>query len=337
MRPSDMTRGAVGLLAALALACAGCAATSSAPAPLPPGHSASPIAQQRSATAGANKAATRKEAARLLALAPVPPGSAAAPGRHAALSGPAMGTPATSSLIDLHRFWQVSSPIGTVLAYVKAHAPAELQQSGTSSGSDHGVLTSEGIAWGEPDRPYATGLQLDIGLAPVAGGTLVRADGMGEWLDPRPIRDTARGARLRVTVAGGCPTSDRGVVGVRNPGRRLDEALLPPGIPTSALICAYGGLNPPHVLSLRAHVLLGERAAARLARQALRLSLTHTDGGVESCPLDDGSFDVVAFHYASGADVDLGDHVTGCAFVANGFIEAGSPLDLDHWVKRAPL
>jgi hypothetical protein len=331
-----MKRFAAGLGTSLlvSLLVTGCATSPSGPRA--PTTRLSPAVDPASATVGHNKTATRLEAQRLLALAPIPTGATPLSGPQPTLSGPAMGTPATASLIDLHRFWRVAMPLAAVDRYLKAHAPVGLTVSGSSSGASGGVST-EGIAWDEANRSYAQGLQLDVALASDGNDTLVRADGMGEWIDPRPTRDAATGPRMRVTVAGGCPASDRGEVGVGNSRPGLSTRLLPAAAPLSALICVYGGLNPPHVFGLRAHVALKAPDARLLAAQARAVPLGHTDGDTTSCPADDGSFDLVVFHYASGPDVDLGDHATGCGFLANGRIVAAGGLNLRRWVRPTPF
>jgi hypothetical protein len=320
--------------AAAVIACAGCGAGSGAPGaqvrgpgPLSPGSS----------TAGQNRALTQAEAQRLLRLAPLPRGATPTRTDTGKLAGPALGTPNTSSLIDLHRFVRVSMPMSAAWGYVMAHPPAGLTDSGTgSSGTTGGAVTSEGIGWNEPDRAYATGLERDVSLASVPGGTLIRADGMGEWIDPRPIKDTASGHRVRVTVAGGCPAGDRGVVGVSNPGSGLSDALLPAAPPTAALICAYGGLNPPHVFGLFKRVRLPVGEARRLAQQARRLPLGHIDGDVTSCPEDSALFDVIAFSYAGSPDVDLGYKASGCQSIGNGHILLDGGLNLAKYVTEQP-
>jgi hypothetical protein len=290
-------------------------------------------------TAQSNRAATRAEAGRLLALAPVPDGAIPTAQRPAGLDGPALGTPADGSLVDDDRYWIVHEPLATVAAYVRSHRPAGLKQSGSSSsGNVRGAtVTSEGIEWSEPDRPYATGLELDEGMAPVAHGasTVIRADGMGIWLDPRPIRDTAKGPRLRVAVAAGCPSSDRGAVAVSNPGSGLNSALLPAGTPTAGLICEYGGGNIKPVFSLGRSTPLRAAAAVALAKEVRRLPLAHTEVVEVSCPMDDGSIDLVALSYPGRPDVDLWAAANGCATVSNGTIVADSSLDLRRWA--APL
>ncbi len=327
--------------AATVLACVGCTAGSSGAEGVPPGSSTGPSASAEAstqpistATAAQNRAATRKEAARLLRLARLPSGITPIKGPQRQLAGPAVGIPQGSSLVDRHRFWRTTMPMATVFAYLKAHPPAGLEQSGTSSGGTvTGGITTEGMAWNEPDRSYAQELQLDVGLATVRGGTIIRADGEGNWIDPRPVRDIATGPRLRVTVSGGCPRSDQGDVGVTNPGPGLDQALLPSARPSSAVICEYGGLNAKARLSLARRIVLSTGSAARLSRQALQIRLGHIDGAVFYCPMDDGSIDIVAFHYPAGPDVDLWYRARGCQDVANGHILAAGGLDLTPYLK----
>jgi hypothetical protein len=325
---------AVAAAAAAIVGCAGCGVSPVRPTTAPglaavrvsPTASASPVAGQ---SAGHNRAATGAEVKRLLALAPLPPGVRPVKGPQRKLDGPAMGTPSTSSLIDRHGFWQSSMPMSTVWSFINAHAPNRLTTSGSSSGND-GDGPTEGIGWGEPDTAYATGLELDVSVIANAGGTLIRADGLGEWLDPRPIRDSGSGPRLRVTVAGGCPSIDKSVAGVSNPGPGLDDALLPAGSPIAGLICEYGGLNSTPRFGLAKQVDLDSMGAVRIASQARALPVDHTDAGVHSCPMDDGSFDVIALRYAGRPDVDLGYHSTGCETVANGHILVNGGLTLNR-------
>lgn len=311
------------VVALAALACAGCAAGSAGP---PPHTRTGPTIQLASATVGQNKAATRKEAARLLGLARLPAGVTPVTGKQPKLPGPALGSPDTASLIDLHRYWKSAMSMASVFGYLRSHRPTGLTFSGTGhSGTTSGDITSEGIGWDEANTAYAEELGLDVSLTPVKGGTLIRVDGMGEWIDPRPIRDTAT-PRLRVTVAAGCPSTDKGKFSVSNPGAGLDKHLVPSATATSALICEYGGLNSKPRFRLVHHVLMSASRADRLAKQAAAISLGHLDGSVMSCPMDDGSVDVVVFHYKSRPDVDLWDRVNGCQTIANGHILANGGL-----------
>jgi hypothetical protein len=288
-------------------------------------------------TAAGNRTATVAETRRLLALAPVPSEAQTTSQRPTGLAGPALGTPLTSSLIDTHRYWYVGQPVESVWAYVKAHRPASLRESGSSSALGQGSMTSEGLAWSEPEQGYASDLQLDVSLAPAAHGhgTVIRADGMGEWLDPRPNRDVASGDRMRVSAADPCPRSDRGMVGVTSGGGDLSKRLLPDTQPTGALICEYGGMNISPAFSLGASARLDAQAANQLAKDYLRLPIAHTDGGVSGCPADDSSINVIALSYQGRSDVDLWAKANGCAVVRNGHIAVSGRVDLTSWI--APL
>jgi hypothetical protein len=329
--------------AASIVVCAGCGASPAKPIPGPglaavkvspsagvsPTASVSPVATQ---SAGHNRAATEAETKRLLALAPLPSGAKPVNGPERKLDGPAMGTPSTSSLIDRHGFWQTSMPVAAVWSYINSRMPNGLTPGGQGTSTTRGVLTSEGVGWDESDTSYATGLQLEISVAPNADGTLIRADGVGEWLDPRPMRDSTAGPRLRVTVAGGCPRGDNSAVGVSNPGPGLDDALLPAGAPAAGLICQYGGLNSTPVSGLTHHIQVNAADAARIATQARRLPIDHQDDVETSCPAGDDSFDVIALQFAGQPDVDLGFAASGCQTVANGHIVVNGGLNLNRWI-----
>lgn len=265
-------------------------------------------------TAEGNRRATQAEAQRLLGLTPVPSGAVRTSPRPALVDGPALGTPATTSLVDDHEYWQVDRPADQVLAWLRSHRPRGLKDAGSTMDSVKGVTTIEGLGWSEPDRTYATGLRLTVTVAPVGNDSVIRADGMGVWLDPRPLPQAHGGTRIRVTVRGGCPDSDRSAVGVTNPGSDLQRQLLPDARPTRALRCEFVG--PSLVRSQR----LNASGALRLANEYRQLPVAHADGVVTDCPADVGWIDIVAFHYAGRPDVDLWDHASGCATVSNGSI-----------------
>ena len=262
---------------------------------------------------------------RLLALARVPPGATEIASPPADLSGPALGTPATSSLIDHARYWQVPMSFVATLAWVKAHPPAGLTNLGSSSGSGPGEQ-SAGYSYGASDSPTATGGSFEIGVASVSADVSdIRADGVTEWLDPVPLRDDAPGPRMRVTVASGCPSTDANDAGVTNDATDLNTKLLPSAATTAGLVCEYAGLNGKPFGLIKSTTLNGT-AAAQLAAAITGSSLSHLDNITTSCPMDDGSVTVLVLTYAGRADVDVWYARTGCQWLANGYI-AASPSD----------
>jgi hypothetical protein len=261
----------------------------------------------------------RAEAIRLLDLAPVPPGGATLHSPPAGLDGPLTGTPMVDSLIDLSRSWRVPMPLDQAEAWVSAHRPAGLTQGSLSPGS-----TSWGISWHEPDGELWEDAQLAVSL--VADGptvTTMRADGMTVGLDPHPLADRAPGARLHATVAGGCPASARGDVGVAAPeAPELRQRLLPQGAPTAGLVCVYGDGRGAS-LALTAQHRLDAATAGRVATQVDAVKLAHPVGGQESCPSGRFVDLVVALSYPGRPDAGLWYEPTGCSSVANGAILAG--------------
>lgn len=140
--------------------------------------------------------------------------------------------------------------------------------------------------------------------------------------DPRPGRDTVPGPRLRLTVAGPCPASDRGAVGVRNTGADRSTRLVPGTPPTAARVCWYAGLNTANDFALVGQRTLGAGPARRIATAAAAVKLEEDAGAVFSCPADEATVVVIALAYPARPDVDLWFASTGCARLANGQIQA---------------
>ena len=281
-----------------------------------------------------NKTKADAEAARLLALAQVPPGATELVSAQAALSGPYIGTPATSSLIDHARYWRVSMSFADALAWVKAHPPSGLVYAGTGSGSGPGEQ-SGGYSYEAPDSPAWIGAEMQIGVESVSADVSdIRADGMTEWLDPVPVQDTATGPRMRVTVASGCPATDADDVGVHNDGTDLHTALLPPATPTGGLLCQYGGMNG-NPFGLIKPTTLDATAAQQLAAAVNTSSLSHLDNVTTTCPAGDASLTVFAFAYPGRADVDVWYARTGCQWISNGYITANPSGSLNELANPA--
>jgi hypothetical protein len=132
---------------------------------------------------------------------------------------------------------------------------------------------------------------------------------------------------MHITVASGCPASDRAVVGVSNPPPPLESSLLPSEWPTGGLVCEYYGLNG-HPFALRQTTVMESTAANAYVRSVGRLRLGHLDGEVMSGPNDDGSATVVALDYPHAKTVDLWMTTTGCVRVSNGSISTSGTVPI---------
>jgi hypothetical protein len=230
------------------------------------------------------------------------------------------------------RAWRLALPEAQAASWLRAHPPPGLPLTLTGSGTDTGGIPASEFGYAGPPSPAWASAELEVEVVAAPGGTTVlRADGEVIWLDPVPVRDTSAGPRIRVTVAGGCPGSDARFAGV--PRHRINEAgvvnhgadlrrrLLPAAAPTGGLECRYNGLNGP-AFRLHSVTRLDAAQARRLAAVMTARPLSHADGGVSSCGLDDETTEVIALSYPHRADVDLWDKVNGCPFVSNGYILA---------------
>jgi hypothetical protein len=307
----------------MAVGCGTARAPASSPATVTPAPAQT--SAPRVATAAGNRAAALAEAVRLLALAQVPPGAVrvAAPPR--SLPGPPLGTPLVSSLVDRVLAWQVRLPFTAVQAWLAAHPPRGLRTDGSSSAENTvtGQTTTSGISYRGPASPAWQSADLEISAAPAGpDATVIRADAVIVWLEP-PVPSAPGPGSVRVTLAGGCPATDKNVTGVTNPaGQGLTRRLLPAGQPSGGLRCRYDGLNgdPWHLVAAQR---LSAAAARQTASQMAGLPLSHPADAVVNCPMDDGSAEVLALAYRGRPDVDLWVVLNGCGGVSNGYLTAG--------------
>jgi hypothetical protein len=322
---------AVALVTGLTAGCASSPAAHSSPpaAPAKPSASTKPPVGNHAVAAAAAKA--------LLGRAPLPPGATltTAPSEAASgdLSGPALGEPGTSNLIDFTRYYLVPlTPDGSI-AWLQSHRPSGTTPSGTSDGSDHGVQTSAGIAFDEntPTGSYQNQpAELEVVAAPKGSASSIwRIDATDIWFNPTPVRDPNAGGHLiRVGLAAGCPKSIGSATDVKNTGADLGSRLLPPGTPTAALLCSYGGFNNGYN-ALNSQHRLSAAAAAKLASEIRAIIPGSYGDGVHSCPMDANEKTIMVFGYPGRADVDLWLHPMGCAYTDNGVIVAATGVQLD--------
>jgi hypothetical protein len=283
------------------------------------------------ATRAGNERAARQEAARLAALASVPPGSVATSQRPPILGSASVRSTATS-VVDVARFWQVPLPYPEASAWIAAHPPRGLPAAGDRFSGSGPQGLSAGYGFSDPaTSPSWEQASLQFAVTPDgAGGSVLRVDALVTWVDPIPLPDSAAGPRLRVRVAGPCPSGDRGVVGVL-PAARLDRQLLPDGEPSGGLVCRYAGSDAPGAtspLGLSGTARLDRPAAQRLAAAIRAVRLAHVPGEVWHCPADAGSVAIIALAFPGRDDVDLWYTPGGCGGLSNGTILAFRPAPL---------
>ena len=259
-----------------------------------------------------NKNAANVEAHRLAAGIAFPKGTT--PGQPFADLEPAGSAPA-SAVMSATRWLDVPLPQHDTLAWVTAHVSTSLRK----DGSDGPILDLpiSGLSYAD-DAPstsyeYAT---LDIEtLATSKSSTLVLVKGAAVWLDPHPLLDSGVGQRISITVSSGCPKSDGGFNGVLN---RLapTDSLLPIAPPISGLVCTYYGSNGKPFSLAKSRPLSSEDAII-MANKINALGLAH-DNAQYTGGYDDGSADVVVFHYESGPDAPLWVKTGGHTPIANG-------------------
>lgn len=259
------------------------------------------------------------EAKALLDAAPLPPGASAVTGRTPeALSGPIMGTPSSNHLVDLYRVWTVPEPVHAALAWIERHPPAGLGYSGSTPGGP-----AMGRSWSAPDTVAYRQAQLEVGVAPDGrSSSYVRADGLDIWVSTAPALDHNRGPRVRVTIAGGCPTPadvHKLVEGidVANADPALKGRMLPPGNPVTGLLCGQS-LDSTQSGSAR----LSVAQADRLASVVNHLQLGSEGAATAVCPNDTGVAYIIVLAYAGHPDADLLYHAGGCQTLDNGFVVA---------------
>ena len=236
-----------------------------------------------------------------------------------------MGAPETGQLIDRVSYYRVAMSLSEARAWFEAHSQRGFSQAGTSSGAGPAGPISYGFGFAVSPSPHWTWgyANLDIDLAAQgATATAIRVDGLAQWIDPTPTPDPTRGLAMRVTVASGCPATDRGQSDVSNPGDKdLDHQLLPAAAPSAAVRCVYTGMNG-RAFALSGSQRLTATQAGGAADKIRALRLGSEGDGPHNCPADDAKVSILAFSYPGRADIDIWEHTSGCASTDNGHIVA---------------
>lgn len=315
----------VGLLLAVGLAgCASGSAWQASPvAPAGPSRSSSSSGSaspsgELDAQYAHNRDQATDRARELLAYAVIPPGAKEQAAPPASLPGPALGMPDAQTYADIARYYRVPLPLEAAAAFVHSHPPAGLTEGGSSQGGSNHTI---GYAWYGPNSDPAALGQLSMVLAAAdSTSSYLRVDGGENFDDPRPIKDSQPGPRLRIEAGERCPVRDYGVVGVRNPGVDLSRQLAPAATAVGGLVCSYSGFNGNRQALLSSRTLTAAEAG-RLGRLAHQVELSHSDG-LMNCPMDDGSARALVLDYSGRPAVDLWLTPGACGGVSNGQVRA---------------
>jgi hypothetical protein len=99
----------------------------------------------------------------------------------------------------------------------------------------------------------------------------------------------------------------------------LADTLVPPG-PLVATVCRYAGRNQPVAAGTleRTHVVTGPALASLVTALDSPSLQVIPDSAVYSCPMDQGSTDLLAFAYPTGPAVTVSVAILGCRFMTNG-------------------
>jgi hypothetical protein len=159
----------------------------------------------------------------------------------------------------------------------------------------------------------------------VAGGVIAAV-----WIRKASPQYRAGHPQVRVSIAGGCPSTLGAAQDVHNSGGGLADRFAPPG-PSAGLVCRYGPDSrspgyPPRSALYRS-VAISRAQASSLTGLLNRLRLG-TDVGPHSCPPPELSISILVFSYPQHSDVDIWYAGTGCATVDNGqrdAAEIGNP------------
>ena len=294
--------------------------------PVPAARRLAPTPEVLSAHDAKHRAS--QEAQRLLKLVVPPPGARRTSNVPAVLSGPATGVPTATTIVVKTLYWNVPMSLDDAATWFQAHPPGGLSSSVGETGSDNGVL-SQGFSYSAVVRAGEQESQLEIGIVSAGDGRAsIRADGIVIWLDPRPIVDHFRGARLRFRLTQGCPAAlPADAEDVSNDPHEADlkARLVPNEQPTSGLICDY---VQPQSVAAPYHVVerhpLDATQALNFALSLFERDPSHADGEISSCPgIGDRHVEVLVFGYPDRQDVDVWSSGSAgfCGGTSNGVIE----------------
>lgn len=248
------------------------------------------------------------------------------------LSQPAMGIPGAGNEIDLTSFWVVDKSMDSTSSWVRDHRPSGLSFGGDGHGADaNDEVAWRGVSWSAPPSNAVPTAQLEVAIAPDGPSrSFVRLDGLTVWRTTKPTKDRFSGPRVRVTIEGGCPKTNRGDVINHDPALRSE--LIPATPPREGLLCSY---RTGATTALTGAHRLDSTKAARLAKAIRALPIGSEGGGLSCNPLPKYD-DIIVLEFQDHEEVDLWYSPFACpAGLDNGYImalEAGDPPFLNGFL-----
>jgi hypothetical protein len=291
--------------------------------------------------AASNQTGALSEAARLVGLVNVP--GDAVPVPHAlrlfAHNPPELAVASQPAAQVVH-YWRVAMSSSDVYTWLTGHPPRGLQVTQPASSApgtegDEYDATVPHPPQTNPSYVMLPDAALIVEVEPLGpGSSEIRAAAGAAWFNPSPMLDNSKGRRLTVSVAGGCPADDRGVVGVSNPGAGLVTSLLPPGEkPSRALLCLFSWQS-----RLLRRALLPGAAASQLATALSSAPTEQTEVPLESygCPrqLPPVPDAVVVFAYPGSADVATWVQPMCNGMTSNGFVMTATASSAGRLIQR---
>jgi len=269
-------------------------------------------------------AAALAEAQHLFPLAHVPPqAKRASPG--AVKQPPLQHQGNDRQAIRVSALWTIAEPPAMAWTWIKNNPPQGLQPMADGYTHTQFAVYARQI-WIAPDTDAFSSARLTIVAAGAdPGPATIEVEAEVLWVTSATERDATSGPKVRVSLAGGCPASVHGMTDVSNPGTDLANRLLPPGIPTSGLICRYAGGGTPLLVAAPLRAAPAQTLAAAVSAIRTGVTATYQAG----CPVDDiGNVVVIVLAYRDHPDVDLWYQPGGCAWLANGFVRVTEARNL---------
>jgi hypothetical protein len=247
---------------------------------------------------------------------------------------------ASQPAAEVVHYWRVPRSSWSVYLWLVGHPPQGLQVTQPASSApgiegDEYDATLPHPPQTNPSDVMLPAAALVVEVEPLGPrSSEIRAAAGAAWFNPSPMPDKSKGRRLTVSVAGGCPADDRGVVGVSNPGAGLVTSLLPPGEkPSRALLCLFSWQY-----RLLVHALLPGVAASQLATALSSAPIAQTDISLVSygCPpqLPQVPDAVVVFAYPGSADVATWVQPVCDGMTSNGFVMTATPTSASQLIQR---